>query len=91
MHGDSARDGRDTLTIGFAMLGEIQAHRDGITVNLGPTRQRTVLAALLMDVNRVVPMEGLADRVWGAHVPQRVGGAVQLSVPAAAGAGHRAG
>ncbi|WP_329575374.1 NB-ARC domain-containing protein [Kitasatospora sp. NBC_01250] len=58
------------------MLGEIQAHRDGITVSLGPTRQRTVLAALLMDVNRVVPIEGLADRVWGAQVPQRVGPAL---------------
>ncbi|WP_184944982.1 AfsR/SARP family transcriptional regulator [Kitasatospora kifunensis] len=64
------------MTIGFAMLGEIQAHRGGVTVHLGPTRQRTVLAALLMDVNRVVPMEGLADRVWGADVPQRVGPAL---------------
>lgn len=64
------------MTIRFAVLGEIRAHRDGGPVELGPARQRTVLAALLMDVNRTVPVEGLADRVWGARAPARPGPAL---------------
>ncbi|GLF92923.1 AfsR/SARP family transcriptional regulator [Streptomyces yaizuensis] len=60
------------MTIGYAVLGDIRANRDGRFMDLGPARQRTVLAALLMDANRVVPVAGLADRVWGARPPRRV-------------------
>ncbi|MDQ0313302.1 DNA-binding SARP family transcriptional activator [Kitasatospora herbaricolor] len=59
------------MTIGFAVLGEIRAVRDGACLDLGPARQRTVLAALLTDLNRTVPPDRLADRVWGARAPQR--------------------
>ncbi|MCX4680170.1 AfsR/SARP family transcriptional regulator [Streptomyces sp. NBC_01433] len=41
-------------------------------MDLGPARQRTVLAALLMDADRLVPLEGLAERVWGARPPRQV-------------------
>ncbi|MGW0791208.1 AfsR/SARP family transcriptional regulator [Streptomyces sp. NPDC002911] len=60
------------MTIEFGMLGEIQAHVGGTALDLGPTRQRWVLAALLMDVNRAVPVDGLVGRVWGAHPPPGV-------------------
>ncbi|MFJ2559736.1 MULTISPECIES: AfsR/SARP family transcriptional regulator [unclassified Streptomyces] len=56
------------MTIEFGMLGEIQAHVGGTAVDLGPVRQRCVLAALLTDVNRAVPVDGLLGRVWGAHI-----------------------
>ncbi|MGW6236136.1 AfsR/SARP family transcriptional regulator [Streptomyces sp. NPDC055094] len=59
------------VMIGFGVLGEIQAYSDGVAVDLGPARQRSVLAALLVDINRTVPVEGLVDRVWGVRPPQR--------------------
>ncbi len=44
----------------------------GDPVDVGPARQRGVLAALAADAGRPVPAETLIDRVWGAQVPQRV-------------------
>ncbi|WP_405772330.1 tetratricopeptide repeat protein [Actinacidiphila glaucinigra] len=37
---------------------------------LGPAKQRTVLAALLVDIGRPVPVETLIDRVWGEEPPK---------------------
>ncbi|MFM9444142.1 BTAD domain-containing putative transcriptional regulator [Streptomyces acidiscabies] len=39
---------------------------------LGPTKQRTVLAALLVDAGRWVTAETLIDRVWGEDLPAQV-------------------
>ncbi|MFD8964384.1 BTAD domain-containing putative transcriptional regulator [Streptomyces sp. NPDC059568] len=59
------------MTIEFGVLGEIQAHSDGVAVDLGPARQRSVFAALVVDINRTVPVDVLVDRVWGVRPPQR--------------------
>ncbi|RSM50068.1 tetratricopeptide repeat protein [Amycolatopsis balhimycina DSM 5908] len=55
----------------FRLLGTIEAHQDGKPVELGPVRQRSVLAALLADANRMVPVDQLIDRVWAESPPLR--------------------
>ncbi|WP_308209387.1 AfsR/SARP family transcriptional regulator [Allokutzneria sp. A3M-2-11 16] len=53
------------------LLGEVAADVHGRPVDLGPAKQQCVLAALAVEVGRVVPAERLAVRVWGEDVPRR--------------------
>ncbi|MFK4271548.1 AfsR/SARP family transcriptional regulator [Streptomyces milbemycinicus] len=64
------------MAVGFGLLGGIEAWVDDQPVDLGHVRQRCVLAALLVDANRSVSVDQLADRVWGDRPPQRVRTAV---------------
>ncbi|MCG7523257.1 tetratricopeptide repeat protein [Streptomyces sp. OfavH-34-F] len=58
----------------FRVLGTIEALFDGRRAEVGHLRQRCVLAALLVDVNRAVPVDELVVRVWGDRAPQRAKG-----------------
>ncbi|GGW47213.1 AfsR/SARP family transcriptional regulator [Streptomyces griseoloalbus] len=60
------------MVVEFGLLGTIEARVEGRPANVGHMRQRCVLAALLVDVNRAVPVDALIDRVWGDRAPQRV-------------------
>lgn len=53
----------------FLLLGPIEAWTAGQRIDLGHARQQSVLAALLLDVGRVVPTDELIDRVWGEDPP----------------------
>ena len=59
------------MTMQLGMLGEVTAYLDGCATELGPARQRCVLAALAVDAGRVVPVDRLLERVWGADTPRR--------------------
>ena len=59
------------MTVAFRVLGAIEAEIDGYAVDLGHARQRCVLAALLVDADRLVPVETLLERVWADQPPQR--------------------
>ncbi|WP_433260924.1 BTAD domain-containing putative transcriptional regulator [Actinosynnema sp. CS-041913] len=61
------------MAVEFDVLGELVVRVDGRVVDLGPARRRCVLAALLLDANRTVSLDQVADRVWGESLPERVG------------------
>src|SRR5436190_22758126 len=54
----------------FGILGPLQVCRAGRAVPLGGPRQRAVLALLLLEANRVVSMDRLAEDVWAGHPPE---------------------
>jgi DNA-binding SARP family transcriptional activator/tetratricopeptide (TPR) repeat protein len=53
----------------FRLLGPIEVRADGTALDVGPPRQRAVLAALLVDAGRPVPMSTLIGRVWDDAPP----------------------
>lgn len=55
----------------FRLLGAVSALVDDEVVDLGPARQRCVLAALAVDANHVVSVDRLIQRVWGERPPLR--------------------
>ncbi|MGP3953424.1 BTAD domain-containing putative transcriptional regulator [Streptomyces sp. 7N604] len=59
------------MAVEFGVLGSIEARVDGQLVELGPARQRLLLAALLVDLNQEVSIDELAERIWGTEQAQR--------------------
>ena len=54
----------------FGILGPLEVSRSGCAVPLGGPRQRAVLALLLLEANRVVSMDRLAEDIWGGNPPE---------------------
>ena len=64
----------------FGILGPLEVTRCGRAVTLGGPRQRAVLALLLVEANRVVSLDRLAEDVWGGHPPEGWVTTVQIYV-----------
>ena len=60
----------ETTSVAFGILGPLEVRRSGRAVPLGGPRQRAVLALLLLEPNRVVSMDRLAEDVWGGDPPE---------------------
>ena len=60
----------ETGSAEFGILGPLEVLRSGRAVPLGGPRQRAVLAMLLLEANRVVSMDRLAEDVWAGHPPE---------------------
>jgi len=53
----------------FRVLGSLEVEVDGVAAELGGTRQRTVLAVLLMHANEPVATDRLVSESWGEDAP----------------------
>ncbi|TQS30168.1 hypothetical protein FLW16_07380 [Microbispora sp. KK1-11] len=64
----------------FRLLGPVEITTDTHPVDAGPRKQQAVLAALLVDVGVLVPIEKIIDRVWDEAPPTTARGAVHSYV-----------
>lgn len=49
----------------FRILGPLEVVEDGETLDLGPRKQRSLLALLLIHANRVVSTDRILEELWG--------------------------
>ena len=64
----------------FGVLGPLEMHVNGAAVAVTAAKQRVVLAALLLDANRVVSADRLAELAWDDAMPGDARHAVQIYV-----------
>src|SRR5262245_64205950 len=61
----------------FRLLGPVEVSVDGEPIALPAAKPRALLAALLLDRNRVVPVARLIDDLWGEEPPDTATKALQ--------------
>ncbi|HEX2468064.1 MAG TPA: AfsR/SARP family transcriptional regulator [Solirubrobacterales bacterium] len=64
----------------FRILGSLEVVADGREVPLGGARQRAVLAILLLHRGEVVPVDRIAEELWGERPPETAIKTVQVYV-----------
>lgn len=64
----------------FALLGSMQVRRDGVPLELGGLRQRSLLALLVLHANELVATDRLVDELWGDDPPDTAVKTVQVYV-----------
>jgi DNA-binding SARP family transcriptional activator/pimeloyl-ACP methyl ester carboxylesterase/predicted ATPase len=64
----------------FRVLGPVEAADNGVALPLGGRKQRALLALLLLNADRVVPVERIVDGLWSEDVPETAIKGVQIYV-----------
>ena len=64
----------------FLILGPLEVRRGGRPLALGGARQQSLLAALLLNANKVVAVERLIDELWGDAPPETATNTLQVYV-----------
>src|SRR2546423_1335269 len=64
----------------FRILGPLEVTSDGRALDLGGHKQRTLLALLLLQANRVVSSDHLIDALWEEEPPGTASKALQVHV-----------
>src|SRR5579859_4117068 len=64
----------------FRILGPLEVLADGQPLRLGGAKQRALLVALLVQLNRVVTAERLIELVWGDEPPETSPNVLQVYV-----------
>lgn len=58
-----------TADVEFCLPGPLLVRCGGVAVPVPPGKQRVLLAALLLSANRMVPVDELAEALWGSGPP----------------------
>jgi DNA-binding SARP family transcriptional activator len=66
----------------YRILGPLEAFDDGRQISLGGTRQRAVLALLLLHGNEPLSRDLIVDELWGEDPPPTAAKVLQNSVSA---------
>lgn len=66
----------------FRILGPLEIHAGGSHIEPGSPRERTVLAMLLLDIGKVVPMERIIDALWDDAPPRTARTQIHICVSA---------
>ena len=61
----SQRDMAHIESLEFQILGQIRVLADGEPIELGPFKQRALLALLIVNANRVVSTDRILEALWG--------------------------
>src|SRR5437899_840307 len=64
----------------FILLGPLSVSRDGEPTAIGGQKRRALLAALLLEPNRVVSRDRLIDALWGEAPPDTARNTIQVYV-----------
>src|SRR5437588_11602988 len=64
----------------FRILGPVEVVTDGRSANLGGPLERALLARLLVDVGRVVPLDRLIDDLWEGEPPESANVSIRVRV-----------
>ena len=64
----------------FAILGPVEARRDGRTLRLGGHKQRALLAILLLNANNAVSRDRLIEALWDEQRPAKADHALDTYV-----------
>jgi DNA-binding SARP family transcriptional activator len=62
----------------FGILGPLEVTNEGRVLPLGGTKQRALLALLLLHANKVVSSDRLIDELWGDEPPESGAAALQV-------------
>src|SRR5215468_1824938 len=64
----------------YRILGPLEVVGEGDTVKLGGSKQRSLLACLLLHPNEAVSRDRLIDGLWGERPPETAATAIQVYV-----------
>ena len=64
----------------FLLFGSLEARSDERAMDLGPPKQRALLAILLLHVGEIVTVDRLTELLWGDNPPRTAAHSIQVYV-----------
>jgi basic membrane lipoprotein Med (substrate-binding protein (PBP1-ABC) superfamily)/DNA-binding SARP family transcriptional activator len=64
----------------FRILGALEVSAGGAVAELGPPKQRALLAILLLHAGQIVPIDRLIDLLWGENPPRTASHSIQIYI-----------